>query len=133
MDGLVSAENIWAGLRNLKRKDIKLYNMYSCEMPSTLNKGYHTTACNDFVLKNYASLNGILNLAEFRTGILLGYWDRHTDPNGVSTDDSKTLKPTRWGNNGTDDSICKQVLSLIPTYDPVMAARAGVPPTPPSK
>ena len=112
-DGFVSAENLWVGLRNLKRSS-KGYNMYQCLMPTILNKDYRTTSTNDFVLKNYKKADGFVNIDEFRTGILLGYWDRQTDSTKVYTDDTKNSKVSRWGGDGSKDIVCDSILALIP-------------------
>ncbi len=111
-DGFVSAENMWIGLRNLKR-NAQGYSMYQCQMPTVLNKDYRTTSTNDFVLKNYRRADGFVNIDEFRTGILLGYWDRQTDSNKIYTDDSKNLKTARWGSGGSQDIVCSSILALI--------------------
>lgn len=113
-DGYISAENIWIGLQNLKRKDIKKYSMYTCQLPSILNQGYRTLSASDFILKNSERVAGYLNINEFRHGILMGFWERQTDFSRIVVDDSKNLKSTRWGNKGSDDLICQNILSLIP-------------------
>ena len=112
-DGLVSAENIWAGFHLLKRQNPKLYDIYSCQLPTILNKGYRTSAPNDFILKNYEEHDGFVNLQEFRLGIILGYWDRLTMDDKILEDESKTLKNTRWLNNGAEDKECTDILNMI--------------------
>lgn len=116
-DGFVNAENMWTGLVNLKRKDATKFSMYTCQMPTMFNKGYRTTACNDFVLKNYHKADGFLNHDEFRVAILLGYWDRHSDMNKVIPDESKSLKNVRWGQGGVKDTVCEAILALVPKQD----------------
>jgi Ca2+-binding EF-hand superfamily protein len=117
-DGYVSSENMWIGLVNFKRKDPKLFSMYTCQMPTELNKGYRTTSCNDFILKNYKKADGFVDKDEFRAGILLGYWDRQTDTSKIYTDDTKNLKKLRWGVDGAKDIVCENVLAMIPKPSP---------------
>jgi Ca2+-binding EF-hand superfamily protein len=113
-DNFISAENLWIGLKNLKRSTSN-YSMYICQMPSVLNKDYRTTSTNDFVLKNSRKKDGFLELDEFRTGVLLGYWGRQTDSQTIYTDDTKNMKALRWGSGGAQDLVCRDVLALIPT------------------
>lgn len=114
VDGFMSAENMWIGYANLKRKDPTKYNMYSCQMPNALNKGYRTNSPGDFILKNSHKADGFVTRHEFRLGILLGYWDRQTDQAKIYTDDSKNLKSFRWADNGLKDIVCESILALVP-------------------
>lgn len=117
-DGWVSAENMWLGLQNLKRSDSSKYNLYNCQMPNAINKGYRTTSMNDFILKNWKAADGFVNIHEFRAGILLGYWDRMVDNYKVYIDDSRNKKNDRWANNGLDDITCKKILAMLPGSEP---------------
>jgi Ca2+-binding EF-hand superfamily protein len=112
-DNFISAENLWIGLKNLKRSTIN-FSMYICQMPSVLNKDYRTTSTNDFVLKNSRKKDGFLDIEEFRTGVLLGYWDRQTDSRTIYMDDTKNMKSLRWAAGGAQDIVCRDVLILIP-------------------
>jgi len=130
-DGYASAENLWIGFQNIKRKEINQYNMYKCLMPSQLNQGYRTTSPNDFILKSNEKVTGFVDLSEFRKGILLGYWDRQTNSNQIINDDSKNLKNMRWGAGGTEDVVCQNMLALIPKNDNSVAmAGNSAPPKP---
>jgi hypothetical protein len=117
-DGWASAENMWLGLPNLRRTDPTKYNLYNCQLPHSINKGYRTTSMNDFILKNYRAADGFVNLHEFRAGILLGYWDRMVDSRMIYTDDTRNLKSLRWANDGSDDISCKKILAMMPNFDP---------------
>jgi hypothetical protein len=57
------------------------------------------------------SFDGYLNQDEFRSAILLGYWDRHTDAEKIYTDETKTFKKLRWGDNGDTDVVCDRINS----------------------
>ena len=46
---------------------------------------------------------GLLNKREFKTGILLGFWDRQTNDNHIVMDDSRNIKHLRWGADETTD------------------------------
>ena len=83
-------------------------------MPFVLNKDYRTTSTNDFVLKNSRKKDGFLDIEEFRTGVLLGYWDRQTDSRTIYMDDTKNMKSLRWAAGGAQDIVCRDVLILIP-------------------
>ena len=49
-----------------------------------------------------------LNKEEFRSGILLGYWDRQTEKDQILFDDSRNLKVLRWkDDNMVDVSLLK--------------------------
>jgi len=112
-DNFVSSENLWVGMQSLRRPTWA-YSMYLCRMPTVLNNNFRTTSCNDFILKNFKEKDGFLNKQEFRIGMLLGYWDRHTDINKVYTDDSKNLKGVRWANNGWKDIACDTTIRMLP-------------------
>lgn len=130
-DGLVSSENMWIGLQNLKRNNVNAYNMYTCQMPSALNKGFRTTSPNDFVLKNTKQADGFVNQNEFRSGILLGYWNRQVSTSQIFTDDTMNLKSSRWGSAGSVDTVCQNILAMIPKANP-NATPAGNTPVQPS-
>jgi Ca2+-binding EF-hand superfamily protein len=107
-DNKVSAEDMWGNLQNLKRLNSAKSNIYQCLLNS---KKYRTTSMNDFVLKNMWDNDGFVSRNEFRVGILLGYWDRQTDPEKIYTDDTRTFKKLRWGETGTVDVVCSRILA----------------------
>jgi Ca2+-binding EF-hand superfamily protein len=112
-DGTIIAENIWNSLKVLKRKDLKdpnFYNIYNCDIEGSKIR---TTAINDFVLKAEASMKGKLNRAEWRYGILLGYWSRQTDKSTVFPDDAKNMKNMRWQDNGSIDINCEDIKKKV--------------------
>jgi Ca2+-binding EF-hand superfamily protein len=128
-DGFINSENLWNGMKYLKRQSPENYNFYKCEIPKVFNKYYRTHATNDFVLKNYEAVKGYLNIEEFRKGILLGYWERqikinnvnvsfiggvigNSNLNGVVLDDSVNRKSERWDDNGKKDIDCEEILSM---------------------
>ncbi len=90
-DGLISSKDIYDNIQHLRR-DTSKWNFFSLANQAKIR----TAVTNDFVLKNMASVNGMLNKQEFRLGILLGYWDRQTDEQRIVMDDSKNLKSLRW-------------------------------------
>jgi len=110
-DGYVDSENLWEGLRYLKRSKDN-YDFYKCEVPKAFNKFYRTHAPNDFVLKNYDVADGYLNREEFRKGILLGYWERQAKANTVVNDDSINKKAERWDSTGMKDKDCDELLMM---------------------
>jgi len=84
----IDAEKIWNSLKQLKRSTQE-FNIYKIQ-----EKGIKSV--NDFVLKNNKILSGKLTKEEFRNGILLGIWDRHTSYMKILNDDSRSLKYLRW-------------------------------------
>ena len=111
-DGYIDSENLWEGLKYLKRTNPDKYNLYQCEVPKAFNKFYRTHATNDFVLKNYDVAEGYLNREEFRKGILLGYWERQAKSNIIVNDDSINKKDDRWDNTGKKDKDCDELLMM---------------------
>lgn len=112
-DELLSSEEIWNGLKNLKRSDPKKYDIWACKLPNAFQKYFRTTSINDFILKNNEKKNGFVTLPEFRQGILLGYWDRYTTIDKVVDDESKSLKSKRWLKDGLEDKQCKQLMDAM--------------------
>jgi len=90
-DGLLSSEEIWNNLPKVNRKTSK-WNIFSFGNDQSIR----TASVNDFILKNGHTKDGFVTRAEFRSGILLGFWDRQTDVTKIITDDSRTLKNLRW-------------------------------------
>lgn len=93
----IDAEKIWNGLKQLKRSK-QDFNIYKIK-----EKGIKSI--NDFVLKNNKILSGKLTKEEFRNGILLGIWDRHTSYMKILNDDSRSLKNLRWRNKNKKKTI----------------------------
>ena len=90
-DGLLSSEEIWTNLRSFKR-DSEKWNIFSFGNDENIR----TAAINDFILKNMNIVKGKITRAEFRVGILLGFWDRQTEKTKILTDDSRNMKNLRW-------------------------------------
>lgn len=113
-DGYINSENIWEGLKYLKRSPANQgkYDYYKCELPKSFNKFYRTHAPNDFILKNFNVADGYLNREEFRKGILLGYWERQVNGLSVATDDTINRKIDRWDGNGVEDKDCNELLQM---------------------
>jgi len=112
--GSISSEEIWKGLRLLKRgKDIK-YNIFTCQLKLDMDKDYRTISVNDFVLLNSEKIDGYLDLDEFRAGILLGLWNRQVSPFEIVSDDKLTKKTDRWDNDGADDKMCGKIKMFLP-------------------
>lgn len=107
--GTVNSEQIWKGLKKLRIANDNAFNLYNCK----LNEGkFRTTSVNDFVLKAKKSMEGELNMAEFRVGILQAYWDRHTEGNTIYSGKEKNahnLKSLRWTPEGNTDIICETI------------------------
>jgi len=93
-DGLLSAEEMWKNLAGMKRNTEK-WNIFSFGNDENIR----TAAVNDFILKNMKIKNGKLTRKEFRTGILLGIWDRQTEKTQIISDDSRNMKNLRWDEN----------------------------------
>jgi len=90
-DGLLSSEEIWKNLPKINRKTAK-WNIFAFGNDQSIR----TASVNDFILKNGHTKDGFITRSEFRSGLLLGFWDRQTDVTKVLTDDSRTLKNLRW-------------------------------------
>jgi hypothetical protein len=106
-DGYVTGENIWYGFAKLKRNNPEKYNIYQCNIDA--NKNMMTASTNDFVLKNDDVLAGYVSLADFRTGLLLGYLNRQVKVNNVVSDDSINEKNARWKDGGTKQIVCEKL------------------------
>lgn len=125
-DGFINAQDIWDGLRKLKRgNEGTKYDMYNCKLPGPLHKELRTTGANDFVLKNSKAKSGMLNLSEFRTGLLLGYWGRQVNAAGVVTGDTQNHKAKRWSADGLTDLHCKDVLDIAKDKGKLVKASSG--------
>jgi hypothetical protein len=90
-NGLLSAEEIWHNIVNIKR-DTNKWNMFAFGT----NQSIRTSAVNDFILKNSKTKEGYLTRNEFRVGMLLGFWDRQADNIKVFEKDERSLKRLRW-------------------------------------
>jgi hypothetical protein len=112
--GQISAEEIWKGLRLLKRPKDEKCNIFSCKLKLDLEKDYRTISVNDFVLLNDGKVEGYLDLEEFRSGILLGFWNRQVSPWDIVDDDKYTKKTDRWDNDGADDKMCGKIKMFLP-------------------
>lgn len=100
-DGLIFAEGLWLGLKELIRPDNDECNIYECVNPKT-KLPIRTASINDVVLKNAEEAEGYLNIHEFRKAILLGYWDRQVNNNNIVDDNSMNQKELRWVNRRHD-------------------------------
>ena len=105
-DGLISSKDIMDKLKNLRRDTTK-WNYFSLANQATIR----TAVTNDFVLKNMASIKGMLTKAEFRLGVLLGFWDRQTDDYRIIEDDSRNLKSLRWKDNDVVDLMALKYIT----------------------
>ena len=123
-DGKISAEDLWTNFENLKRKSNKS-NIYDCTIKG---KKYRTGSMNDFIIKNMMNFDGYLTKEEFRTAVLLGYWDRQTDVEKIYPDDTRTFKQLRWGASGDTDVVCQRILSAN-NPPPAANSKASVPPS----
>jgi len=90
-DGYLSAEEMWRNLPNMERHT-EQFNMFSFGNDENIR----TAAINDFILKNTKAKDGYVSRSEFRVGLLLGFWDRQTEPLKIVADDSRTMKNLRW-------------------------------------
>jgi hypothetical protein len=128
----ICAEDMWNGLRKLKRRNIDLndfqansdkpdgeltkgWDIYQCELKGNGEK-YRTNAVNDFIIKAHKTIDGYVNKQEFILGILQGYWARQVDDNTIYKDpqviNAKNMKSFRWENNGEIDKMCNKLKSL---------------------
>jgi Ca2+-binding EF-hand superfamily protein len=112
-DGFINAENMWAGLKNINRQS-KNFDIYACLFPVELNKSYRTNSVNDFILKHTHVADGFLNSQEFRTGLLLGYWERQVSENEITEGPDRTNKGTRWAASGSTDVECEKIKGFFP-------------------
>jgi len=106
-NGLISSEDLWASLPNLRRPT-KLWNFFTLANEATVK----SAVTNDFILKNMEIVNGNLTKEEFRRGILLGFWDRQTDDRHIFNDDSRNLKKLRWRGNMVDITAERYINAL---------------------
>lgn len=110
-DKLLTAEELFNGMKRLSRQNLDQYNIYKCVTRNTaLPKFIHTSAMNGFVLKNYESKEGFVNIDEFRTGVLMGYINRQVYKNVLYQGDEKNQKNLRWRDNGTIDIQCEKIM-----------------------
>ena len=117
-DKLLTAEELFNGMKRLSRKNMDQYNIYKCVTRNTaLPKFIHTSAMNGFVLKNYESKEGFVNIDEFRTGVLMGYINRQVDKNIIYRGDEKNQKNRRWRENGTIDIECEKIMQYVKDDD----------------
>jgi hypothetical protein len=107
--GYVATEDIWEGLSYIKRDNPEIFNMYKCNINGAKLR---TPTCNALMLKNSENKMGHLNKQEFAKGILLGFWDRQTDRNGIYKGDELNNKHSRWGKNGTIDNFCETLKKI---------------------
>jgi Ca2+-binding EF-hand superfamily protein len=98
--GAISVEDLWEKLPKLVRSDNR-WNIFAIEN----NDNIRTSALNDFCLKNGQAKQGFITKSEFRTGILLGLWDRQTNRKEIIKDDSRSLRELRWDETGMVDKI----------------------------
>ena len=98
--GALSVEDLWKKLPKLVRPDNR-WNIFGINS----NENIRTSALNDFCLKNGEAKQGFVTKKEFRTGILLGFWDRQTNRKEIIKDDSRSLKKLRWNKTGMVDRI----------------------------
>ena len=98
--GAISVEDLWKKLPKLVRPDNR-WNIFGIKN----NENIRTSALNDFCLKNGQAKQGFITKKEFRTGILLGYWDRQTNRKEIIKDDSRNLKKLRWNKTGMVDTV----------------------------
>lgn len=98
--GAISVEDLWKKLPKLVRPDNR-WNIFGIKN----NENIRTSALNDFCLKNGQAKQGFITKKEFRTGIMLGYWDRQTNRREILKDDSRNLKKLRWTKKGMTDTV----------------------------
>jgi len=113
-DGFVSSEELYNTLKYLKKsKDQDKYNYYKCDAYVPMTVEYNSAATNDLVLKNTMTWEGLLNIEEFRVGILLGFLERQVLKTQVYEDSSLTDVTTRWGADGKTDLRCKAIKDTL--------------------
>lgn len=112
-NGYVKAEGIWKAMRNLKRSDKEMFNMYQCNVNKKGN--YRTSAVNDFVIKMMNERDGMLNRKEFTKGILYGYLNRNVRGVDIYDKDEINMKESRW-NKGKDE-VCEKIVSYYKTKE----------------
>jgi Ca2+-binding EF-hand superfamily protein len=105
----VTAEEMWKGLKKLKRKNNNAYSLFSCKLMLDMEKEYRTISVNDFILLNSKNKNGVVDIEEFRTGILLGFWNRQVKSDKIVNNDEFTNKGERWTTDGKDDKFCLSI------------------------
>lgn len=102
--GAISVEDLWKKLPKLVRPDNR-WNIYGIDTIENIR----TAALNDFCLKNGIAKQGYITKKEFRTGVMLGYWDRQTSIKEIVKDDSRNLKNLRWDERGMKDRVAYRV------------------------
>lgn len=102
----VTAEELWKGLKLIKQDHHNSY--YKCIYEKS---NYRTSAVNDFILKTGYNKRGTITSEEFRLGILLGYWTRHVNKDGIIVDDAYNRKKDRWIHG--KDTKCDEIITAI--------------------
>ena len=115
-DGYINSDNLWEGLKFVNRGDSKKYDMYKCQLPVELNKGYRTNSVNDLILKATKAADGFLTKKEFVEAILTGFWERTCEPLSIfAGNNGETVKglEARWERNGEDDKECNDIMKYF--------------------
>lgn len=117
-DGFINADNMWEGLKNILRGDMKdKYNMYQCQLPVELNKWYRTNSCGEFILKATQAADGFVNKNEFTQGILTGFWQRQVAKDAYyvngTQDMVNAMNSLRWTNQNFD-IVCENIIKFMP-------------------
>jgi len=111
--GSISAEEIWKGLKLLKKPDAK-FSLFNCKLKLDMEKDYRTISVNDFILLNSEKIEGFVDIDEFRAGILLGYWNRQVAPWEIDSGFKYVKTADRWDNDGAEDKMCGKIKVFLP-------------------
>lgn len=105
-DQRVTAEELFKGLKLIKADHHNSY--YKCILEKS---NYRTSAVNDFILKSGYNRKGTVTREEFTLGILLGYWTRHVNKEGIIVTDVYSRKKERWVHG--KDTKCEEIINAI--------------------
>jgi Ca2+-binding EF-hand superfamily protein len=111
--GTINAEEIWKGLKLLKKPD-KKYSIFNCKLKLDMEKDYRTISVNDFILLNSVKTDGFLDIDEFRSGLLLGYWNRQVAPWEIDSGVKYVKADDRWDGEGKEDKMCGKIKVFLP-------------------
>ena len=106
-NGKITAEQIWDGLKTLKRNTDK-YNLY--EYCDVTTGSFNTNVMTAFTLNSKTVLpTAILSREDFSRGLLVLFTLRQADKKQLYDDDTINGKKERWANKGEYGEVCRQI------------------------
>lgn len=100
---------IYNNVTSITSTNEEKYDIYKCDAFDVMKNKYRSAAVNDFILKNSKTMEGLVNLIEFRKGLLLGYLNRQVNEYNIYSDDFLSEKVLRWSSDGMIDLNCEKI------------------------